>query len=410
MSFQTEYNELKRLLDTTIKNNPVLDRNQEFFIFTNINRLRNRIIQLYVKNDDIFSLFVKKIKQEVENGNAHEIFMVQSFSNAEDYEINLKHRIDSVESILVGDKKNAIDLLSKNNISHNVFHSIASEYHEKYNSTEILKVLNRDLEYCTKKIHLSNLKMLLRVLSIYTNTENLTVKDLFSEGSIGLNRAIELFNCNIGIKFSTYASQWIKAAINRSIADKELLIRIPVNVREQAKDAEKIKKRLISLTGKEPAAEDIIAEMKKKPTSLDELDVNFAYYQLESNTKEVQNDQGSAHSTGVSFEENLADTGIIDEVDNVTIKQLKEIIRDYVSELECDEERYYITYHFGINSQNLCKTKDEIMNDLAIQQNEYDRIRKRAISNMKKNLGKNNTLLDAYSIASGWESHSNLEF
>jgi len=294
------------------------------------------------------------------------------------------------------------------NVSYDIYREVLTAYESNGTPNMIFNVMQKDMQYHIDKIYLSNVKIILRILSSYKNTVDLTVKDLFSEGTLGLRRAIELFNCSLGIKFSTYASQWIKASINRAIADKDSLIRIPVNVREQAKEVEKIRKELRHRLNRDPMEEEIIVHMKKKVSSLSNLDVSFAYYQIDTDARfhEHKNQQ----SVGASFEDNLIDNYIIDESDNVTIKDLRSLIRNYVESVNNDAEQYYLKYHFGINPRSEIKSKEEIITELNIQPNEYDRIRKKAIANLKKVLGKNKTLLDAYAIDTGWESHSNLEF
>jgi RNA polymerase primary sigma factor len=297
-----------------------------------------------------------------------------------------------------------ISELLQHNISFDIYRIISSEYLKCRTEGPVLRILSTDLQYNINRMYLSNVKILLRILSQYKHTVDLTAKDLFSEGAIGLKRAIELFNCELGIKFSTYASQWIKASINRAIADKDSMIRIPVNVREQSKEAEKIKKRLRAELKREPSEEEVIACMRKKPSSLSHIDTSFSYY----NISNEDSDSNAANNS--SFDENLIDRGIFDECDNSAIRELRDVIKNYIDGIKVPSERYYIQYHFGLNPEMEIKSKEEIISDLKIPPTEYDRIRKKVLANLKRVLGKNRSMIEANSIESGWESRSNLGY
>ncbi len=408
--FQTEFSALKSSLERTVSKNPILTKEQEHFIFSCISVAKNRIFRLTLTDENSYSVFLSDICKLSAKGCEHEAFMPPKFTCEAEYDSNMESAISFFKNISSLPKAEVVSGLQKYNISYDIFLACLTEYSTNNRKNSIIDVLMRDMDFYVEKVCLSNVKIVLRILSTYRNTEVMTVKDLFSEGVIGLRRAIELYNCELGIKFSTYASQWIKASINRAIADKDSLIRIPVNVREQSKEIDRIRRDLKILLGREPTDDEIIERMKKKVSSLSNMDINFNYYQIDVNPREQNLDLNGNSSVDSSFEENLVDTNIIDENDSVTIRELRGVIRDYLDSVDSTKERYYLQYHFGLNDSNAVKSKEEIMDDLDIQPSEYDRIRKRALSNIKKVLSRNKTALDAYTISSGWDSHSNLEF
>lgn len=77
----------------------------------------------------------------------------------------------------------------------------------------------------------SNMRLVLHIAKSY-RYRGLTLVDLVHEGTIGMCTAIAKFDPDRGIRFSTYASHWIKQAIRRAVADKSRLIRLPVNIHE----------------------------------------------------------------------------------------------------------------------------------------------------------------------------------
>ena len=75
-----------------------------------------------------------------------------------------------------------------------------------------------------------NIRMVVTIARKYTNVaRELGIDDLTMEGMIGLSRAIELFDPSRGYKFSTYAYNWIRQSITRSISHFDRSIRLPVN-------------------------------------------------------------------------------------------------------------------------------------------------------------------------------------
>lgn len=408
--FQTEFSALKGSLERTVSKNPILTKEQEHFVFSCISIAKNRIFRLTLKDENSYSVFMSDMCKLSEKGCEHEAFMPPKFTSEEEYDSNMSTAIDFFRNVASLQKSEVISGLQRFNISYDIFMACLTEYTANNRRNSIIDILLKDMDFYVEKICLSNVKIVLRILSTYRNTDGMTVKDLFSEGVIGLRRAIELYNCELGIKFSTYASQWIKASINRAIADKDSLIRIPVNVREQSKEIDRIRRDLKILLGRDATEEEIIERMKKKVSSLSNMDINFNYYQIDVNPREQNLDLNGNSSVDASFEENLVDGNIIDENDSVTIRELRGVIRSYLDSIDSSKERYYLQYHFGLNDSNAVKSKEEIMGDLDIQPCEYDRIRKRALSNIKKVLSRNKTALDAYTISSGWDSHSNLEF
>ncbi len=108
----------------------------------------------------------------------------------------------------------------------------------------------------------SNRRLVVAIARRYWAT-GLPMGDLVQEGNLGLLRAVEKFDWRRGVKFSTYATWWIKQAIARGAADRGANpIRLPVHVDEQLGRLRRAQSRLAELLGREPSTDELASELR----------------------------------------------------------------------------------------------------------------------------------------------------
>ena len=123
---------------------------------------------------------------------------------------------------------------------------------------ELAKRIERGDAAAKERMVNSNLRLVVSIAKRYQG-HDLSLLDLIQEGVLGLIRATEKFDWRRGFKFSTYATWWIRQAVQRGVQNKSRTIRVPVHVADLERRAARSERELMGTLGRQPTEEEVAA-------------------------------------------------------------------------------------------------------------------------------------------------------
>jgi RNA polymerase primary sigma factor len=121
-----------------------------------------------------------------------------------------------------------------------------------------------------QKIVEANQRLVIGIARRYPHP-GLDFLDLVQEGNLGLMRAADRFDPELGFRFGTYATWWVRQSIGRLLAEQGGSVRIPPHVQESLHKLKRLSRRMVVQTGQEPTVEQLAHSLGKSPERIGEI-------------------------------------------------------------------------------------------------------------------------------------------
>ena len=205
---------------------------------------------------------------------------------------------------------------------------------------ELAKRIERGDMMAKDRMINSNLRLVVSIARRYQG-QGLPLSDLVQEGMLGLIRATEKFDWRRGFKFSTYATLWIRQAIQRGLENSARVIRLPVHIAQRERRISRVTRELTTKLGRDPSDEEI-SDAAELPLE-EVIEIRKAAQQVTSLDQPVGDDGDASLGDLMADEQPEPDA-------EVAARMREETVEKAIAELP-ERERNVVRLRFGLGGE-----------------------------------------------------------